>query len=1020
MKRRAFWKAFFLCFALTLGLLVFGSPGKVQAEESNGPVYYVYINGYYLGEGEGTYGLYYVGTSDTTGYVTTDSSSDWNARYIPSSGRLILRNYRGGKIVCLTNNNKANFDVELHGINFITETNDTIGMQVNPDDTNLLIFSDDYGSLMINVCSMDDECYGINNFTSGSAGEGVYVQGNASLTVLATGKSGIGIRAGGTVGILEQASADIEARYNKNANYSFSAAVYSKDGNLDVSTSGSVSIASTARDLHQHSGYGYAFYSGRNSGCLNCSPKNFPYVSLSAVGYHAKVSNRSTVLDSTYYNLEKTVKQTGVTEGLLLQYSTSDALPIVGAIFPDPSFRSYVRNKYDTNSDGKLSESERLYIKTITVEDDEDGRLYNDAYSLVGIENFTNLTQLTWDPDSNDLNSVRGNLLELDLRSNKELKRVTVRSTRLRELYVSYLSKLTWLDCTNNALHGPTLSGLTSLTDLLLYNNLLTNITVSVLPNLDYLDVGENLLQTLDVSWNTKLRFLYCQNNKLESLDITNLTELTDLTCGGNLFTTLNLTKNTALGWLSCNNSCLTTLNVSKNTALYALDCSCSDSLKALSLGNNSNLKRLRFFDSPNLTAVNISGCSQLKTVIASGSRKNVTEDGYTFRQYGIYDEAGYASRCIDADIGTILIYQKPTAVYTYTGTKKTFAVKAESGLGLTYRWQYRTSSSGSWKNCTSATEGYNTDTLKVKPEIFRSGYQYRCKITNTDGWYGYSPAATLYVIGINGQPSDVSTTAGKTASFKVTAVGGGLKYQWRWRKNGGEWADCTSATEGYNKATLKVNATEGRNGYQYQCKVTDANGNFLYTNVANLFVLKTQPASVSTTAGKTATFKAVGYGTGLKYQWQFRTSSSGTWKNCTSATTGYNTTTLKVAAATGRNGYQYRCEITNSAGLTVRSKIVTLNVLGIKTQPASVTTTKGKTVSFKVEAVGKGLTYQWQFRSSSSAEWTDCSSATEGYNKATLKVVAQAHRNGYQYRCVVKDSAGNSVNSKAATLTIN
>ena len=47
------------------------------------------------------------------------------------------------------------------------------------------------------------------------------------------------------------------------------------------------------------------------------------------------------------------------------------------------------------------------------------------------------------------------------------------------------------------------------------------------------------------------------------------------------------------------------------------------------------------------------------------------------------------------------------------------------------------------------------------------------------------------------------------------------------------------------------------------------------------------QPASASAVAGNTVKFTVKASGSGLQYQWQYRTSSSGTWKNSTSATTG-------------------------------------------------------------------------------------------------------------------------------------
>ncbi len=1031
MKRRAFWRTFFLCFTLALGLLVLGRPGKVQAEEPNGPVYYVYINGYYLGEGDGAQGLYYVGTSDTTGYVTSDASANWTARYVPSSGRLDLRNYRGGKIVCLPAHTKQNFDIKLEGDSFITETssNDSygVGLQISSANVQTVITSaeQEHGTLTINVYNAAVPCYGINCCASGTGSEGVYVQGTANVMITAAGKCGFGIWSGGTVGVFERASVNITAKYNQNASSSFSAAVYSKTGNLDISTSGSVSIESVARDNHKHSGYGFAFYGEASSACLNCSPKDFPYVSLSAVGYHAKVSNRTSVLERDYYNLEKTVKQTGVTEGLLLQFTNTDSLPIVGAVFPDPSFRAYVKNKYDGNRDGMLSESERLYIKTITIEDDADSCLYNDAYSLVGIEKFTNLIRLIWDPDASGQGAARGNLLELDLRSNKELKSVTVRHTRMRELYVSYLSNLTWLDCTDNALHGPTLSGLTSLANLLLYDNLLTNINVSAIPNLDYLDVGKNVLQTLDVSWNTSLRYLYCDDNNLESLDVSTLTAMTDLRCGGNPFTTLDLSKNTALSWLSCPNNCLDTLDVSKNTELSALDCSHSDSLKTLTLGSNPNLARLRLFDSVNLVTVNVSGCSKLKSAATNGIRKELTEDGWDFLQYGVYDDSDYAVYCIDADPGTVLIYKRPVTAYVKEGTQKTFSVRAVSGGSMVYRWQYRTSSSGTWKNCSSSVTGYNKKDLKITATIDKNGYQYRCRIKNKDGSYGYSPIATLYVLGIKTQPSNVSGTVGQTVSISVAATGKGLKYRWQVSKDGGStWKNVTSANEGYNKATLKLVIKADWNGYRYRCVVTDAKNNTVNSGSAKLTVkpkITKQPTAKSAYVGATATFTVEATGAGLKYRWQVSKDSGSTWKDVTSANEGYNTATLKLKVKAEWNGYRYRCHITDANGKTLDSTGVKLTVKPkITKQPSAASAAVGATAKFSVTATGAGLTYRWQFSKNGGSTWYNVTSANEGYNTATLKLVVKAAWNGYRYRCVVTDANGATVTSSAAALTVN
>ena len=126
---------------------------------------------------------------------------------------------------------------------------------------------------------------------------------------------------------------------------------------------------------------------------------------------------------------------------------------------------------------------------------------------------------------------------------------------------------------------------------------------------------------------------------------------------------------------------------------------------------------------------------------------------------------------------------------------------------------------------------------------------------------------------------------------------------------------------------SVSVLATAARNGFQYRCKVTNAAGS-VYTNVATLTVnlkpvITTQPTSKTVNEGTTAKFTVTATGA-ESYQWQYRTSSTGTWYNST--LTGAKTATVSVPATAARNGFQYRCKITNAAG-TVYTVIVTLTV---------------------------------------------------------------------------------------------
>ena len=157
--------------------------------------------------------------------------------------------------------------------------------------------------------------------------------------------------------------------------------------------------------------------------------------------------------------------------------------------------------------------------------------------------------------------------------------------------------------------------------------------------------------------------------------------------------------------------------------------------------------------------------------------------------------------------------------------------------------------------------------------------------------------------------------------------------------------------------------------------------------------------------------------GGGLSYQWQYRTSASGTWTD--SRGTNYNKATFTPSVGSAMNGYQYRCKVSNVKG-TVYSNAVTLTVKttapSITSQPQSTTAAVGTRATFKVVATGGGLSYQWQYRTSTSGAWTD--SRGTNYNKATFTPSVGSSMNGYQYRCRVSNSMG-TVYSNPATLTV-
>ena len=90
---------------------------------------------------------------------------------------------------------------------------------------------------------------------------------------------------------------------------------------------------------------------------------------------------------------------------------------------------------------------------------------------------------------------------------------------------------------------------------------------------------------------------------------------------------------------------------------------------------------------------------------------------------------------------------------------------------------------------------------------------------------------------------------------------------------------------------------------------------------------------------------------------------------------------------------------------------------MGIKTQPVNKAVKAGATAKFTVTATGKGLTYQWQYRTSSSGSWKNVSAASG--KTANYSLTAAARHNGYQYRCKITDSAGNVIYTSIVKLTV-
>ena len=91
------------------------------------------------------------------------------------------------------------------------------------------------------------------------------------------------------------------------------------------------------------------------------------------------------------------------------------------------------------------------------------------------------------------------------------------------------------------------------------------------------------------------------------------------------------------------------------------------------------------------------------------------------------------------------------------------------------------------------------------------------------------SKAAVVY------QPYDIEAIINSEVAFEVGATGPNLTYEWQYRTSeSASWKICA---ENENQWYLWVTASSEKDGRQYRCKVTDSNGNVVYSDPATLTI---------------------------------------------------------------------------------------------------------------------------------------------------------------------------------------
>ncbi len=314
-----------------------------------------------------------------------------------------------------------------------------------------------------------------------------------------------------------------------------------------------------------------------------------------------------------------------------------------------------------------------------------------------------------------------------------------------------------------------------------------------------------------------------------------------------------------------------------------------------------------------------------------------VRHNGYQYKCLVTADGSELWSEVATLSVGSaaLTITAQPKSISVTAGKTASFTVAATGGAGeLSYQWYVKKSANGDWSTISAASA--KTACYSLTAQERHDGYQYRCAIS--DGTTkAFSGTATLSVgaaavLTISAQPKDLNVTAGEMASFAVEASCGdeALSYQWYVKKSAdGDWSAISAASA--KTACYSLTAKDRHNGYQYRCAVSAGDAR-TYTAVATLtvkaapsIVFTAQPANVAVAVGETAYFTVEANGAGaLSYQWEYRTSSGGSW-SAVSAASG-KTDCYSLTAKERHNGYQYRCAVSDGTA-TVYSNVATLYV---------------------------------------------------------------------------------------------
>ena len=181
-------------------------------------------------------------------------------------------------------------------------------------------------------------------------------------------------------------------------------------------------------------------------------------------------------------------------------------------------------------------------------------------------------------------------------------------------------------------------------------------------------------------------------------------------------------------------------------------------------------------------------------------------------------------------------------------------------------------------------------------------------------------------------------------------------------------------------------------------------------TTAVREIVIRRQPVSIECFVDDEAAFSVAAEGYEISCKWLYKTENSADWQVWGEGEE------ITFPVKEYHNKCRFRCEITDGTGKTVTSETAELTIKPkIVLQPGNVKGKVGEDFTLTCKATGAGVTYWWFYSNNNGEKWSRWEEESMSSSVNPVKKV----RDGYLFKCVVRDANGYEVESNVVMLTV-